>query len=975
MYYMSFIRKKLIPLLLFALTGMQEAHAVPAWPGIISTIQPDGTMVELRLRGDEYVHWGETPDGYTLLRDGDGWWTFAMLCSDGNLVPSSLRYSGSSEAARQAGIAPRLAFPQGQLREMHAEARKQMPSTPAGTMQHAGNRPQRALDPTLQIDNSFPTEGKHKLLILLVNFADTQTTFTQQDFEEMMNAENYNGYGSFRDYYLNESYGKLDIATTVTRWIRLPYSKSLYGSDGAVQMIADALDAIDEEIDLNDFDNDGDGILDGLAVIHQGPGQEITGAAEDIWSHSSTITGMSYDGVQVKRYTMEPEVLGTTGRISTIGVICHEFGHNLGAPDFYDTDYSESGGEYCGTGRWDLLGSGAWNGDLGDTPAPINAWQKIQMGWITPTALNATCHVDAMQSAGSAPVAYRMDTTVPGEYFILENRQQRDNAFYASVPGSGMIIYHVDEQIIRDNIYWNQLNITHPQGIYMVSGNAAGDVDERVSSYGEINTASALYGTESGHTAFGDNTLPSTHAREGRNSYKSLENITTNTDGTLCFDFIQSTVPPPPTALQAHASRGKVNISWDKPQPSDDEERAMGEPTGYNLYRNGTWIALVEGLEYNDDVTGAGTSLTYQIDAVYASKMVSPYIETSIRIPQNLIATTDAAIFDNGHPEVRLTWTMPTTLSRMESTERYEECEYNGISTIDYAHRFSAADLVTLRGYKIRRVGFLPCSGPQEVTLTLRVWQAEAGGKNPQVVSERTIKEFGNFMWNDILLTNPVKITDQEELWIGIHCESNRGTLSLMHDSSSEGLGLGNWVNINDGGWNADTQCTGSYYLRFTLAVPEAPETASEILVPDHLENPDTDLRYPIGFGVYRDGTFLGFTGNTCFVDASAEAGTHTYEITNLYKGNNESEPLSLNVSVEAVGIDNPLSKKTLDDLVIRTLPAGIIFEGHCGKLHIIDAGGRLIFDGLCNGMPIPLATGFYIVSPEHGNPQKFVVK
>lgn len=369
MYYMSFIRKKLIPLLLFALTGMQEAHAVPAWPGIISTIQPDGTTVELRLRGDEYVHWGETPDGYTLLRDGDGWWTFAMLCSDGNLVPSSLRYSGSSEAARQAGIAPRLAFPQGQLREMHAEARKQMPSTPAGTMQDPGNRPQRVLDPTLQIDNSFPTEGKHKLLILLVNFADTQTTFTQQDFEEMMNAENYNGYGSFRDYYLNESYGKLDIATTVTRWIRLPYSKSLYGSDGAVQMIADALDAIDEEIDLNDFDNDGDGILDGLAVIHQGPGQEITGAAEDIWSHSSTITGMSYDGVQVKRYTMEPEVLGTTGRISTIGVICHEFGHNLGAPDFYDTDYSESGGEYCGTGRWDLLGSGAGTATLA-TPRP-----------------------------------------------------------------------------------------------------------------------------------------------------------------------------------------------------------------------------------------------------------------------------------------------------------------------------------------------------------------------------------------------------------------------------------------------------------------------------------------------------------------------------------------------------------------------------------------------------------------------------
>lgn len=968
-------RRFLILILLTLSAGLLKLNAVPAWPGIITVLQPDGTAIELRLRGDEFAHWGETPDGYTLLRDAEGWWSFATLGTDGRLSPSNLRYSGSSAQAEADGIVPHLGFPESQLREMRTEALVRMRQMPDNDPESTASRPQRAADPTLQIDNSFPTEGKHRLLILLVNFADTQTTYTQHDFEEMMNGKDYGGYGSFRDYYLNESYGKLDITTTVTRWITLPYSKTLYGSDGAIQMISDALEAIDGEIDLNDFDNDGDGILDGLAVIHQGPGQEITGSASDIWSHSSTITGMEFDGVQVRRYTMEPELLGTTGRMSTIGVICHEFGHNLGSPDFYDTDYSESGGEYCGTGRWDLLGSGAWNGDLGDTPAPINAWQKIQMGWITPTLLDTACRVDAMESAGSAPVAYRMETTVPGEYFILENRQQHDNAFHASVPGSGMIIYHVDEQILRDNMYWNTINVTHPQGIYMVCGDAACDADSKVSSYGDINVATALYGTSSGHDAFSDQTLPSAKSREGRYSYKALANIATNTDGTMSFDFITGTIPPPPASFEAHASRGKVSISWEKPVPTTDEEREMGEPTGYNLYRNGEWMARVDGLEYTDNDAGSSKSITYRIDAAYASGLLSPYLSTTVRIPQNLIATTEATIEGNETPTVRLNWTMPTTLTRMESTDRYEESEYNGIESLDYVHRFTADDLVTMRGYKIRRVGFLPCAGPQEAVVTLRVWQADAGGLNPRIVSERTIKEFGNFMWNDILLTKAVEIADQEELWIGLHCESLRGTLNIMYDSSSDGLGMGNWINIDGNGWQEDEECSGTYYLRFTMAAPTAPTTASEILVSDILEDPDTELRYPIGFGVYRDGNFLGFTGNTCYVDEAPQAGTHTYSITNLYKGANESEAVDLNVSLTVDGIDAATTDAAAGKFSIRASLSGLIIEGYTGHLDIVDAGGRQMFRGNYNGMPLALQPGFYIVTTDDGTPRKISVK
>lgn len=345
------------------------------------------------------MHWGETLDGYTLLKDDKGYWVFAQTDKSGRLIASDLRYEGNSMKAKANGLQPGLHFSSRQVRSMRKS-----------TQDHSD----------LTIDGTFPATGKRKLLVLLVNYSDTHPTYTQNDFYRMMNQKGFEGIGSFRDYYLEQSYGKLDIDVTVTDWITLPTTKAIYGSEGAPYMIEDALSLVADTLDLKQFDNDGDGILDGLAVIHQGTGQEMSGDASEIWSHSSIIYGLKYNGVSVRRYTIEPECLALGNRMSTIGVICHEFGHNLGAPDFYDTDYAQSGGEYCGTGVWDLLGSGAWNGDYGTRPAGINAWQKWVLGWTEPVALENDTTVADMPSADKQPIAYRMETGNPGEYYLME---------------------------------------------------------------------------------------------------------------------------------------------------------------------------------------------------------------------------------------------------------------------------------------------------------------------------------------------------------------------------------------------------------------------------------------------------------------------------------------------------------------------------------------------------------------------------
>ena len=74
--------------------------------------------------------------------------------------------------------------------------------------------------------------------------------------------------------------------------------------------------------------------------------------------------------VKVNKYTIQPELYGTGTSISTIGVFAHEFGHALGLPDLYDTDYTSEG-----VGNWSLMAGGSWNysgGNGGNRPAHLD---------------------------------------------------------------------------------------------------------------------------------------------------------------------------------------------------------------------------------------------------------------------------------------------------------------------------------------------------------------------------------------------------------------------------------------------------------------------------------------------------------------------------------------------------------------------------------------------------------------------------
>lgn len=856
--------KNYLKLTLFGLAALTaaQAWAVPARPGIVQVEQPDGTRVAATLHGDEYHNWISTPDGYTLLRDDAGFLTFA--CRKGSkVVASDLRYTGAESLGKAAarGIAKDL--------------------RPAAEPKNA-----LAKASATQIEGTFPSKGKHKLLMLLLNYADTQPKYTQQDFSNLMNAKNYKGIGSFRDYYLENSYGELDIETVVTKWYTLAGRQSDYGSNGAQKMIIEALDALDAEIDLTEFDNDGDGVLDGLAVIHQGTGAEATGSSNEIWSHSGSIMGISYDGVRLSRYTIEPELLDNS--ISTIGVICHEFGHNLGAPDFYDTDYSSSGGEFPATGDWDLMGSGAWNGN-GDRPAGTNMWQKIQLGWVTPEILTADKDITGMKSSTYNPVAYRFDTTVPGEYFVLENRQ-KEGQFDSAIPHHGLLIYHVNDNMIADRVLSNDLNVTFPQSIYLVCAGATEEPSANPNSFGWVNTGYAPYPGVTGKTSFTDTTVPSTKSMSGRYTYKGLTHIAENTDGTVDFKFVTYETPASPANLTVTSRRGRIDLSWEHP--------AGERPVKYNVYRNDELLATVTEPGYTDATPGSLTDITYSVDAEYASTLVSPCAYARLAVPRNHITELSATV--DGE-DVSLQWNLNTRLSRMpEINDNFVMRDYP-YSTVEIAHRFRAEDLAIYRDYSISHISFVPVQSQREVQCTLTVYEVDPASGERTVASQRAIKEHGASTWNKIKLTKNVKITGEKDLWIAVKFVANTASVQTLVDLGPAVDGYGNLVRYNDGEWETDVRTDGNMFLYATLVEPDAAEGSAPDIQPVSEAGVDTDL--PAGFAIYRGDELVGTTDGRKFTDTAVPAGTHTYSVTNIYKGDNESNSIDREVLVGTDGI------------------------------------------------------------------------
>ena len=256
------------------------------------------------------------------------------------------------------------------------------------------------------------------------NSTDDNSTYWTADFNRGHYEDMMFGQGeSFKDFYLKQSNGRFLAKGDVSDWVTVPYNEARYGAknnaDGYWNYVKDTATAwydaqkasgkTDAEIatylkqfdqvDRYDGDGDGnfnepDGYIDHFQAIHAGEGEEAGGGAQGvnaIWSHRwyaySTGIGqtgpeqnklggvpLGNSGIWIGDYTTEPENGG-------LGVFTHEFGHDLGLPDYYDT----AGGDN-GTGFWTLMSGGSWlnhgTDSIGTTPGYMGPLEKLQLGWL-----------------------------------------------------------------------------------------------------------------------------------------------------------------------------------------------------------------------------------------------------------------------------------------------------------------------------------------------------------------------------------------------------------------------------------------------------------------------------------------------------------------------------------------------------------------------------------------------------------------
>ncbi|MBM7552033.1 immune inhibitor A domain-containing protein [Thalassobacillus pellis] len=305
---------------------------------------------------------------------------------------------------------------------------------------------------SLQEENWNGEVRTDKVLAILIEFPHFPATnikpsdtdmyykeYQKEHYEQMLFGDNgYTGPNgedllSVKQFYEQQSGGSYSIEGEVAGWYEASKPAAAYGANNSSDndtdargLVLEALEEVAADQDVNlaeydqedryDLDGDGnkrepDGMIDHLMIVHSSVGEEAGGGAlgaDAIWSHRwslaeittlpDTSAEVDYWGGKLAAfdYTIEPAD-------GAAGVFAHEYGHDLGLPDEYDTIYSGSGEAVA---YWSIMASGSWAGKVpGTEPTGFSAWSKEflqssmpESNWLS----GSTVHANDITSKGTS---------------------------------------------------------------------------------------------------------------------------------------------------------------------------------------------------------------------------------------------------------------------------------------------------------------------------------------------------------------------------------------------------------------------------------------------------------------------------------------------------------------------------------------------------------------------------------------------
>ena len=457
--------KKILALMSVGLLCL-AAYAIPADPTPMKVAQPDGSMLTISLHGDEFFHITTTHDGYTVMKNAAGYYAYAQLVGD-RLVASDrvARDAAQRDAADRAFLST---LPKGLASQSMVQTGQRRLASRNGSMRRVGS------DGMMDYDN-------FRGLIILVNYTDKKFSMTSPSdfYDALVNTHDFTGYtngssfvsmtGSVRDYFYDNSNHifdpSFDIVGPVDVNLSCTYPQSTANSD---QLFHAVLAAADPLVDFSKYDSDHDGYVDMVFFLVAGFSASYGGNNENyLWPHMYYLYyAPPRDGKRFGLYACSTELSGWEGYgpryydIGGIGTFCHEFGHVLGLPDLYDTDYSGSGGESRNPNGWSVMAGGSGN-NYGRNPVGYSLYERYALGFAEPTVIKDPGSI-TVQPLDESNQGYRLNTANPDEFFLIENRQP--GKWDRNLPGSGMLVARVDS---TDEMVWwrNEVNV-NPNHMY-----------------------------------------------------------------------------------------------------------------------------------------------------------------------------------------------------------------------------------------------------------------------------------------------------------------------------------------------------------------------------------------------------------------------------------------------------------------------------------------------------------------------------
>lgn len=612
--------------------------------------------------------------------------------------------------------------------------------------QHS-RRPQMRLDKlgNSKFDNSdghdlreVKTEGDYRILVVLVNFQDIRFSTQWGDYkaliDDMLNGKDFKfqgATGSVNNFFQRVSAGKFnpifDVAGPVTlSKNEIDYVTSnpddvltdengnpILDSSGkktpvypAGRMVEEAVKALENDVDFSQYDSDGDGYVDFIYFFFAGVSATTGGdKVHNIWPHAFTLTSalgapVEIDGVKVNRYCTSSE-LGSNKQLAGIGTFCHEFGHVLGLPDFYDTANNDGRPSACFTpGCFSSMDAGYYNNNE-HTPPLYSSYEQYSLEWMKPATLSGTGSYTLLPIE-ARPFAYQVTSkSNPHEYYLLE---ARGNSYLDRfMLGHGMLVWHIDFNLD----IWNSNKPNKDPNHQRVDVVEADNIKTEGTRSGDTFPGAA------GICEFTKGVTPAFKDWTGNPLGYDLRQIRSEFDGTISFNansdsqIAAEAVIAAPTVKVTGATANSIDIEWSALENAKDYYVSVfnaddfnGDLLPYEAYAPGYYFRKLDGVEAKDGIYRTTLSdlpgnmncgiMLYAANDLNASRQAAPVV----------VSTVDSSDFAKAATNIRMSTAAEgyviTDWDEVEGADEYElviATREKGQSTSTSTYDFETSDM------------------------------------------------------------------------------------------------------------------------------------------------------------------------------------------------------------------------------------------------------------------------------------------